>query len=62
MSVFNSAHPQNGGGGGAGGPPGRGRSDPKKFFLRKNACFGRKSRIGRFFEREKLPKIYPTTY
>ena len=47
-----------------GGPEGllwKGRSDPKKFFLPKNACFGRKSRIGRFFKREKLPKIYPTT-
>ena len=44
------------------GPLWKDRSDPKIFFLSKNACFGRKSRIGRFFEREKLPKIYPTTY
>ena len=47
-----------------GGIPGvleQGRSDPKKFFFQKIACFGRKSRIGRFFERKKLPKIYPTT-
>ena len=33
----------------------------KNFFLQKIACFGRKSRIGRFLKREKLPKIYPTT-
>ena len=48
-------------GGGPEGPLWQGWSDPKKFFLPKNARFGRKSRMGRFFERKKLPKIYPTT-
>ena len=61
MSVYDSAPTQKGPGRGMEGPPEQGRSDPKKFFLLKNACFGRKSRMGRFFERKKLPKIYPTT-
>ncbi|MGM9766542.1 MAG: hypothetical protein ACI3ZO_09330, partial [Candidatus Cryptobacteroides sp.] len=59
---FNVAHPRRKG-------PGRvqralyGRVGltQKNFFLLKNACFGRKSRIGRFFKRKKLPKIYHTT-
>ena len=59
---FTIAHPQKiGVEGGLEGLLRKGRSNPKKFFLPKNAYFGRKSRIGRFFERKKLPKIYHTT-
>ena len=62
MSVKNSERGQNAPGRGLEGPPEQGRSDPKKFFFQKNACFGRKSRMGRFFKKKKLPKIYHTTY
>ena len=48
-------------GGGPEGPIWKDRSDQKKFFFQKIACFGRKSRMGRFFKKEKLPKIYHTT-